>query len=186
MNVFQLNCLRLVGGQYPIKLNKSLKQIIKDHYEISQPITINGKNGTRLDLERVVDEFYLFCSLCLSYKDLVENKHIFTREELSLLFLQIVGRVTKYPKFYYTLINYNLPDKVFIKDVILSELLIIFDLSLDELTQDDLIYYELSRWKLRGYKSLLAFFKYVNYLDLIVLDAKQQIQQSLIIKKEHS
>lgn len=180
MNVFQLNSLRLLGGEYPVKLYKPLKQTIKAHYGIKEPMTLYGKNGSRLDLEKTIQEFYLFNSLCISYKT-IQKTNIYTKEEISLLFLEIVGRVTKYLKFYYTLINYNLPDKVIIKDVILKELLIMFDLSLDELIKDDLIYYEMGTWKLRGQKSLLVFFKYVNYLDLIIVDAKQQIQDSLIM-----
>jgi|NOAtaT_7_FD_contig_81_2500255_length_6699_multi_3_in_0_out_0_4 hypothetical protein len=180
MNVFQNNCLRLVGGEYPIKLYKPIKQTIKSHYDINEPITLYGKNGSRLDLEKSVQEFYLFNSLCLSYKN-INKTTLYTKEEVSLLFLEIVGRLTKYLKFYYTLINYNLPDKVLIKDIILSELLIMFDISLDDLIKDDLIYYETGSWKLKGQKSLLIFFKYINYLDLLIVDAKQQIQDSFSI-----
>lgn len=176
LSVFQLNCLRLFGGEYPQKLNRSLKQTIKAHYGINNPITFYGKNSSRLDLEKVIDEFYLFNSLCLSYN---KNKQSYSKEELSLLFIEIVSRVIKYPKFYYTLINYNLPDKVYVKDIILNELLIMFDLSLEELIKDDLLYYELGKWKLKGHKSLVTFFKYVNYLDLIIIDNKQQIQDCL-------
>jgi hypothetical protein len=72
-----------------------------------------------------------------------------------------------------------LPDKIFIKDVILKELLITFNLSLDEIVKDDMIYYELGSWKLRGYSSFVMLFKYINYLDLIVLDSKNQITNCL-------
>jgi hypothetical protein len=110
--------------------------------------------------------------LCLDAKHLDKIK---TKEDISLLFLNIVNRVVDYPKFYYTLINYNLPDKTLVKDNILKELLITFDLSLDDLLPDDMLYWELGNWKLRGHSSLVTLFKYVNYLDLIVLDSKNDI-----------
>lgn len=171
--VFQGNCLRLVGGAYDAQFNK---QAIKSYYNIKSPITIIGLNGTRLNLEVTIKEFYLFNSLCLSYNKLVKVK---TREQISLLFLEIVNRVIAYPKFYYTLINYNLPDKTLVKDIVLKELLITFDLCLEDLLPDDMLYWELGNWKLRGHSSLVMLFKYVNYLDLIVLDSKNDIVNCL-------
>lgn len=178
--VFQSNCLRLVGGYYPNEFNK---QTIKSYYSIKNPITLIGLNGTRLNLEVSIKEFYLFNSLCLSYNKLSSVK---TKEQISLLFLEIVNRVVDYPKFYYTLINYNLPDKVLVKDIVLKELLITFDLSLEDLVADDMLYWELGNWKLRGHSSLVMLFKYVNYLDLIVLDSKNDIINSLKNKSKLS
>lgn len=182
--VFQLNCLRLFGGIYPDDFTFLHRQTIKDHYGISSTITINGLNGTRLNLQTTIKEFYLFNSLCVSFKNVDANK-IKTKEEISLLFLEIINRVIAYPKFYYTLINYNIPDKVLVKDDILKELLITFDLSLEDLLLDDMLYFELGNWKLRGYSTFVALFKYVNYLDLIVLDSKNDIINCLKKSKKN-
>jgi hypothetical protein len=177
--VFQQNSLRLLGGVYPDNLTFSHKQTIKTFYGINatDTITLLGLNNTRLNLQVSIKEFYLFNSLCTTYKNITNKTK--TKEELSLIFLEIINRVVAYPKFYYTLINYNLPDKIFIKDVILKELLITFNLSLDEIVKDDMIYYELGSWKLKGYSSFVMLFKYINYLDLIVLDSKNQITSCL-------
>lgn len=178
ISVFQENCDRLFG-QDNFNLDKNIRIRIKDHYSIREPITLTGINGSRLNLEILVKDFYLFNSLCITYKNSIDKKVSITKEEMSLICLEIISRVLSYPKFYYTLMNYNLPDKVLIKDVILSELLLIFNLSLDHLVKDKFLYYETGNWKLRGYKSLYNLFKYVNYLDLVVFDCKEQIINSL-------
>lgn len=174
--VFQSNCLRLLGGHYPDEFLHAHKQVIKNYYNITNPITLMGLNNSRLNLEVSIKEFYLFNSLCSSYDRLIKVK---TKEQISLLFLEIVNRVVAYPKFYYTLINYNLPDKSLVKDIVLKELLITFDLCLEDLLPDDMLYWELGNWRLRGYSSLVTLFKYVNYLDLIVLDSKNDIVNCL-------
>ena len=137
--VFQQNSLRLLGGVYPDNLTFSHKQTIKTFYGINatDTITLLGLNNTRLNLQVSIKEFYLFNSLCTTYKNITNKTK--TKEELSLIFLEIINRVVAYPKFYYTLINYNLPDKILIKDVILKELLITFNLSLDEIVKDDML-----------------------------------------------
>lgn len=176
--VFQENCDRLFGPDN-INIDKNIRKRIKDYYHINEAITITGLNNTRLNLEVLIKDFYLFNSLCVTHKNKLQKKGILTKEDISLICLEIVSRVLSYPKFYYTLINYNLPDKVLIKDVILSELLLMFNLSLDDLVVDKFLYYELGNWKLRGYRSLYNLFKYINYMDLILFDNKEQIINSL-------
>ena len=177
-SVFQQNCDRLFG-QDNFNLDKDIRGRIKDHFDIKQQLTLTETNGARLNLEILIKEFYLFNSLCITYKNKLEKESTITKEGISLICLEIVSRVLSYPKFYYTLMNYNLPDKVLVKDEILSELLLMFNLSLDDLVEDRFLYYELGSWKLRGYKSLYNLFKYVSYLDLIVFDSKEQIINSL-------
>lgn len=175
---FQVNCDRLFGSDNYI-ISPQIKKRIKEFYNINSPITLTTISGTRLNLDVLVKEFYLFNSLCITYNDKLKDGVSKTRQEVSLICLDIISRVLIYPKFYYTLMVYNLPDKVSIKDNILTELLIMFDISINDLVKDKFIYYELGGWKLRGYRSLFNMFKYVDYLDLIVFDSKEQIINSL-------
>ena len=127
-SVFQENCDRLFG-QDNFNLDKNIRIRIKHHFDIKQPMTLTDITGTRLNLEILIKEFYLFNSLCITYKNKLEKESTITKEEISLICLEIVSRVLSYPKFYYTLMNYNLPDKVLVKDEILSELLLMFNLN---------------------------------------------------------
>jgi hypothetical protein len=180
MREFQSNCLRLVGGQYPDTLAGNASIVIKNYYDITDAMTVVGSGGSRMNIQRTIKEFYLFNSMCVTYKNILHDKRVRTKQEISLAFLEVVARVVRHPKFYYTLINYNLPDKGKIKPSILSELLIVFNLSIDDLLLDDMLYFdELGLWRLRGYMSFVNLFKYVNYLDLIVFDCKELIMSSL-------
>lgn len=179
-NVFQQECIRIVGGTY-VDLDSTYKYIIKKHYGISDSPRIFTQDGKTISFDLRVKELFLYNSACITYKNKLIDKKPITNEEISLVGLEVVGRVLRHPKFYYTLMNYNLPDKTYIKDEILSELLIMFDLDIDDLKLDNFIYYELSRWNLRGYKSLFNLFKLINYLDLIVYDANEQISNCLIL-----
>jgi len=180
INVFQEECLRIVGGQY-VELDSNYKYIIRRHYDISEAINLNTLEGKRISLDLRIKELFLFNSACITYNNQLKDKSPKTNEEVSLIGLDIIGRVIRYPKFYYTLMNYNLPDKNYIKDEILFELLIMFDLDINDIKLDRFIYYEFDSWKLRGYRSLYNIFKLVNYLDLIVYDANEQISNCLII-----
>ncbi len=185
-NVFQQECIRIVGGEYIEFVDPNHKHIIKQHYGIKDSPKVFTLDGKSISFDLRIKDLFLYNSACITYNNKLIDREPRSNEDISLIGLEIVGRVIRYPKFYYTLMNYNLPDKTYIKDEILSELLILFDLDLEDLKLDNYIYYELCRWNLRGYRSLFNLFRLVDYRDLIVYDANEQISNCLNLNNSTS
>jgi hypothetical protein len=154
MKRFQTSCIHLLG-QYKWPIDEHDKEIIRTFYAPKE-----HRTGVR-KLEHKIDELYLYCAVCATRR---EAQVGITDSQLCL---DIICKITDYPKYYYTLINYcsanqsNITNSDYVHQV--AHVLCI---DLEDVLVDGLLYKEEEYWQLYGYSSLVEVLRPITLVDL--------------------